>query len=1674
MKLVPPDRRYAFSAGRLALSLLVTALVPLLLYANPTWWSQRNVLLQNAVLDDYAPVNQGQLKNIATAAIAEMDAKLTGGAGEELHNLANTWSTPATPTNDFAPANLGQLKNVARPFYDRLIALGIVDYYPWLRSPNLSDDFAVANIGQTKNLFSFEIPSQNVLSDPRADRIAAGQYSASLALQKNTTWLWNDHLSNGSEFDRSYPRRMSGLPGVRSVSAGERYLVALANDGTVWTWGDDAVGQLGDGTTNGRNVPAPVPNLADIVSVKAGGSHVLALRADGTLMTWGGNYYGQLGTGDTTPSATFTAIPNLEDVQRIAASYGKSAALTTDGTVWTWGYERYDGRDIFNTSPAAVPDLLDVVDIAAGYEHMVALKSDGTVWSWGSNYANQIANGNPWWKYQDVPFHVPNLPPIVKVASSYDHTLAIASDGTVWAWGYNFDGQLGNGTSDPQQTPVQVSGLTDVIAIATAYTYSLAMKSDGTVWAWGDGAVGTLPGTDRHVPQQVGLGLFDSNHNGMDDRWEIRFLGNLNQSGDADLDGDGISNRLEYLRGTDPTDYYNGAIPIIEIVSGNNQVGDPGTFLQKPFKVRIRNSAGQLLVNAPVVFAITGGVGALATTPGDTQEQSVFVRTDANGEASVYHMLPDAGGISTHTTVSAGIGSAATSETFRGISRFVPPPQPTPTPDPNATPSPTPDPSATPSASPIAPYRYAIIDLGKDVYPRRINNNGWILCDGPDTNNNWGTFRWKAGTSQFLQPSTTNGSFSAVDINDEGTVVGWEGGSDVIYRHWVNNAVNEFSAALAWGPTAIRPTKLAGPSEPNWFPIFPGFIREASFSAIANRNAVTNQTAYYGSAYLGEGAYRWFNQVSDYHPVLNAQRWVDGAGSPTPLSFSKSTARFDSGLFPIFDWRGPMDRVTRANSVGHYIGSRITPNPNANPLGDESGMIDGQTTTFNPVDINEANMVVGNRPSDGAMIIRTPLPTPTPSPGVIPPPGPVPSTDKTIAGSIALALNDHTRPPPATVPQPSPTATPQPTPIPAPQVLSWNGNALVLWELQTDGKTWHPFGLEEMIPSMEGWDNLTPYDMNDNGLIVGTAWHTDPAHPTAPGEQHGFLLVPVEVMVDGNRDGEMSFDDQAVHDADQTSEDKPYRFWLNDDDDGAPGDPGEHVPPTAPDYADGTIGSARDLEDFARIHLNLVGFETALESGLVKAAFEWRNSPGSPRVKLYRASSGGTEYLTQQSAASASMLFPFRDTLGEVAPGVPLFVPQDFWVSKSLTANIPKTLPIAWFLFEGTGEGKGELVVSLWKEGRKIGQTAGTWIEIKNIKKLYQHQTLGGADPWAGIQFEPTDEEQKDIVVFVHGWRLSPSDTASFAETMFKRLWWRGFKGRFAAVRWDTYYNETDHGWIPFAGQAIDAYLSKYNDSEHNAWLSGEPLKAFVTNGLPTGYRKHLVAHSMGNVVCGAALQQGLIVDDYALLNAAIPAASYDPSAALQPAPTLQTANLLRIHLWDANTTPDDDPDPATRSLAYRGRLRNVPGNLVSFYLPVDFATSYAWELNNVLTKPPLSNEDRPEYGLFCRAFNYDRGAAPGHKLVKLGLTSSDHFLTDPNEAQPYACRTWAKAVGAEGRTRGKLEGEGVNLGSESFSPSGRTDGFGQEHSAEFNFSIQNLEAFYRELLRQLDIDQNP
>ncbi|KRE33945.1 RCC1 domain-containing protein [Paenibacillus sp. Soil522] len=266
----------------------------------------------------------------------------------------------------------------------------------------------------------------------------------------------------------------SSNAGVTMVAAGGGHL-ALKEDGTVWTWGD--------------GLPVQVKDLEEVVTVAAGGGHSLALKEDGTVWAWGSNEYGVLGKDpyNTGSSLTPVQVQGLSSVVAIAASGQHNLALESDGTVWAWGLNSSgqlgngtatDHLTYFHT-PAQVRDLDSVTAVAAGAGLSLAIKSDGTVWAWGNNYYRDVSGTTL------TPVQVQGLSSVVSIDTSGSHSLAVKSDGTLWVWGYNSAGQLGDGTRTARNTPVQLQGLSSVAAIDADEGYSLALKSDGTVWAWG-------------------------------------------------------------------------------------------------------------------------------------------------------------------------------------------------------------------------------------------------------------------------------------------------------------------------------------------------------------------------------------------------------------------------------------------------------------------------------------------------------------------------------------------------------------------------------------------------------------------------------------------------------------------------------------------------------------------------------------------------------------------------------------------------------------------------------------------------------------------------------------------------------------------------------------------------------------------------------------------------------------------------------------------------------------------------------------------------------------------------------------------------------------------------------------------------------------------------------------
>jgi alpha-tubulin suppressor-like RCC1 family protein len=339
-------------------------------------------------------------------------------------------------------------------------------------------------------------PGLTVASEPDAVSWGVGRIDLIVRGSDNQPWV------------RSFTSSVPGAGGM-AIAAGYQHSLAVKSDGTVRAWGWNTFGQLGDGTPTNPTTPAvnptpgPVVNLAGVVAVDAGYYHSLALKSDGTVWAWGAGNYGQLGDG-TTPTARSTPGPvvNLTGVVAAAAGSYHSLALKSDGTVWAWGDWGGDppvaqlrkGRTTtFSTSsstPVQVVNLSGVVALAAGEYYSLAVKSDGTVWAWGDNDLGQLGDGTT--EPRITPVQVVNLTGVVAVAAGSLHSLALKSDGTVWAWGSNYSGQLGDGTTTDRSTPGPVGNLTGVVALAAGHHHNLAVKSGGTVWAWGDNYYGQL------------------------------------------------------------------------------------------------------------------------------------------------------------------------------------------------------------------------------------------------------------------------------------------------------------------------------------------------------------------------------------------------------------------------------------------------------------------------------------------------------------------------------------------------------------------------------------------------------------------------------------------------------------------------------------------------------------------------------------------------------------------------------------------------------------------------------------------------------------------------------------------------------------------------------------------------------------------------------------------------------------------------------------------------------------------------------------------------------------------------------------------------------------------------------------------------------------------------------
>lgn len=362
------------------------------------------------------------------------------------------------------------------------------------------------------NILSVEVsPFHSLRNLPIA---AGGFHSLSLCSSGSVRgWGKNQYgqLGDGAtNYTDDIPDSVIGLNNIIALYAGERHSLAIKSDSTVWAWGGNQAGQLGDSTSTQRNTPVNVHGLQKIISIDGGYSHSLAIKNDGTAWAWGSNYWGQLGDSTIMNRIVPVQVHNLTGIVAIAGGNGHSLALKNDSTVWAWGENNQgqlgDSSNIDKHYPVQVIGLSGIIAIAAGYEHSLALKNDGTVWAWGHNSYGQLGDSSN--TARIVPVQVKNLNGITAIAGGGYFSLALKNDSTVWGWGNNGSGELGDGTFASRNVPVQMNLLTGITYISAGDGHSLVLKSDSTVWACGYNYFGQLgDGTnlffDSPVPGQV-------------------------------------------------------------------------------------------------------------------------------------------------------------------------------------------------------------------------------------------------------------------------------------------------------------------------------------------------------------------------------------------------------------------------------------------------------------------------------------------------------------------------------------------------------------------------------------------------------------------------------------------------------------------------------------------------------------------------------------------------------------------------------------------------------------------------------------------------------------------------------------------------------------------------------------------------------------------------------------------------------------------------------------------------------------------------------------------------------------------------------------------------------------------------------------------------------------------
>jgi hypothetical protein len=640
-------------------------------------------------------------------------------------------------------------------------------------------------------------------------------------------------------------------------------------------------------------------------------------------------------------------------------------------------------------------------------------------------------------------------------------------------------------------------------------------------------------------------------------------------------------------------------------------------------------------------------------------------------------------------------------------------------------------------------------------------------------------------------------------------------------------------------------------------------------------------------------------------------------------------------------------------------------------------------------------------------------------------------------------------------------------------------SAAVLWQYNHDTNGtpfWEITDLNRRLTD-DNWYALNAVGINDDGLILAHALKTTRDRlGNVKTENHAALLVTAQLAVDANRDGEIMFDD-----ADLTTQNQPYRFWLNDDMDESESsslfseDEPEAYPPSRPDSGDRVINSPRDCEDLTRLWLDAGNFANYLKDAAndFYIGLKWENvGDTKPAIRLFRSAdtSGGLGHIKDATVA-AKQAGDFSSCLMDadfVSTGIDQIKPTDrladFIFTKHTFADLDKSQSKLFLLFEGVSEGKGELRLVFLKKNsdgswQSMGEGPGVWLDLKNIRRMYvrAYSTplpdkfplpwqnaackqppdfpylanwltgslyipdenlgfgIGDSTPsdenQAQHPFDAPPDEQKKCVVFVHGIDLTVAEQQGYAQSFYKRLWWEGYRGRLVTFRWAT---TLDDGLGTFGPGHENTSI--FNSGEYRSWYGGASLRQYVADlraQLGDNEIISVAAHSLGNACVGEALRQGMQVNSYVAMEAAVSLSCYYPEIE-DPDEHMPTDQSL-INADAASPTPC-----YASQLGYQGYLNGIGNNAVnrtSYYNADDFwlvtghtkLTKGNWPVNWITSQQKYKPDDR--YGLGEYKYESQFGL-PRQPSFERGLNYA-RSVSDQFEGMAFIARSRTRSLGA-------------------------------------------------------------